>query len=84
MADMQASLMSLPDEIPLPLLSTDEQLAYWLNLYNFTMLNEIAKRYPVYSMSRYLDPEEDKYFLDDKVMTVAGIPLSLNDIKDKS
>lgn len=83
LADMQASLMSLPDDIPLPLLSADEQLAYWLNLYNFTMLNEIAKPYPVYSMSRYLNPDEDKYFLDEKVMTVAGIPLSLNDIKDK-
>lgn len=78
---IRKSLEGLPDEIPLSYLSKNEQLAYWLNLYNFTMLDELQKAYPINNIHDLLDPEEDEYILDDKVLTVAGERLSLADIQ---
>lgn len=78
--DMQNSLEVLPDEVPLALLNKDEQLAYWLNLYNFTLLKELANAYPTKPLNRILDYGDEDSLLAKKLLTVAGIPLSLNDI----
>lgn len=78
---LKESLENLPDEVPLSLLSRDEQLAYWLNLYNFTMLHEIAKRQLSGSLKDDLGYDDNGRLLNDKVLTVAGQELSLNDIQ---
>ena len=79
LSDMQNSLEQIPAEVPLEIFSRDEQLAYWLNLYNFTVLNEIVKVYPKRNLRKMLVGNDS--ILSKKLLTVAGIPLSLNDIQ---
>lgn len=76
---IQKSLESLPDEAPLRYFSRDEQLAYWLNLYNVTMLNELIAIYPKRNLKKVLTGK--KSIKAKKILTVAEIPLSLDDIQ---
>ena len=77
---LKESLEVLPSQVPLSMLSEDEQLAYWLNLYNFTMLYEIGQRELNGSLQDALAYDEKSPLLHDKVLTVAGEELSLHDI----
>ena len=76
---IQESLEQLPLEAPLKYFSRDEQLAYWLNLYNVTLLNEIIKAYPQRNLKKLLVGK--KSILSKKILNVADVPLSLNDIQ---
>ena len=76
---IQKSLEQTPSEVSLQYFSREEQLAYWLNLYNVTVLNEIIKVYPKRDLKKMLVGK--KSMLSKKLLTVAGIPLSLNDIQ---
>lgn len=73
------SLAALPNEAPLQYFSRDEQLAYWLNLYNVTLLNEVVAVYPRKDLKKLLDGKNS--ILSKKLLKVAGVPLSLNDIQ---
>ena len=72
-------LEKLPATTPLENFSRDEQLAYWLNLYNITILDEIVKVYPEQNLKDLL--VGNKSTLSKKLLMVAGVPLSLNDIQ---
>lgn len=76
---IRTRLENIPSVVALQKFTRDEQLAYWLNLYNVTVLDEIARVYPV------PDPEEllsgPGSILSKKTLVIAGIPLSLNDIQ---
>ncbi|MBV1911374.1 MAG: DUF547 domain-containing protein [Kangiellaceae bacterium] len=76
---IQTSLLTVPDEIALNLFNKQEQLAYWLNLYNVTLLIEVIKISPRSSLGSFLYGESA--ILDKKLLNVAGIQLSLNDIQ---
>jgi len=52
--DIQKGLEALPTEAPLEYFSRDEQLAYWLNLYNITLINEVVKVYPERKLKKLL------------------------------
>jgi hypothetical protein len=77
--DIQKNLEGVPAEAPLQYFSRDEQLAYWLNLYNLTLINEIIKVYPERKLKKLLTGK--KSILKKKLLNVAGIPLSLDDIQ---
>lgn len=77
--DVRDSLGQIPNIAPLESFSRDEQLAYWLNLYNVTILNEIVAVYPARDLEEFL--VGDNSILSKKLLTVAGISLSLNDIQ---
>jgi hypothetical protein len=72
-------LENLPAATPLENFSRNEQLAYWLNLYNITILDEIVKVYPEPNLKRLLVGK--KSILAKKLLMVAGVPLSLDDIQ---
>ena len=72
-------LENIPAATPLENFSRDEQLAYWMNLYNITILDEIVKIYPERELEDLLVGK--KSILSKKTLMVAGIPLSLNDIQ---
>ena len=76
---IQKSLEAVPNDAPLEYFSRDEQLAYWLNLYNVTVLNEIIKVYPQRNLKKVLVGK--KSILSKKILNVAGVPLSLDDIQ---
>lgn len=75
----RAELEALPSQIALSDLNPNEQLAYWLNLHNVVVIDELAKRYPV----RRLDNLRinGQPFHEAKLVTIEGVPLSLNDIR---
>jgi len=72
-------LEDLPTANPLEKFSRDEQLAYWINLYNVTIVDEIVKIYPERELEDLLVGK--KSVLPQKILNVAGVPLSLNDIQ---
>jgi hypothetical protein len=76
---IRSRLESIPSITPLRLYSRDEQLAYWLNLYNTTLLDEIVKTYPERELEELLVGKQS--ILEEKLLVVAGVPLSLNDIQ---
>lgn len=76
---IQKSLEELPTEAPLKHFSRDEQLAYWMNLYNVTVLNEIIAVYPKNNIKKLVQGK--KSIFAKKSLTVAGVSLSLNDIQ---
>ena len=76
---IQKSIEQAPSQVALENFSRDEQLAYWLNLYNVTVLNEIIKEYPQRSLKKLMLGK--KSILSKKILNVAGVPLSLDDIQ---
>lgn len=76
---IQKSLEALPDEAALKYFSRNEQLAYWLNLYNVTILNELIDIYPKRNLKKVLVGK--KSIKSKKILNVAGISLSLDDIQ---
>ncbi|SDE21209.1 DUF547 domain-containing protein [Kordiimonas lacus] len=75
---LRDDLAKVPELAPLNMFNRDEQLAYWLNLYNVTLVTQIAEIFPETNLKKFY-PE----IWDDKVLTVSGVPLSLNDIHHK-
>ena len=76
---IRENLERIPSEVPLEYFTRNEQLAYWLNLYNITILNEIVAVYPQRNLEDLLVGEDS--ILSKKLLTVSGISLSLNDIQ---
>jgi hypothetical protein len=72
-------LLQLPQDIPLKLLNRNEQLAYWLNLYNITLLEQLIAIYPESRISDDLFAPDG--ILNQRLVKVSGTELSLNDIQ---
>lgn len=75
---LRKELESIPSLTPLNQYSREALLAYWLNLYNVTLINELAAIYPLNNLKPILTGEES--ILDKKILTVDNVQLSLNDI----
>lgn len=76
---IQKNLEQSTARVPLEKFSRDEQLAFWLNLYNATVLNEIVKVYPQRDLEKMLHGKDSIFSA--KLLSVQGVPLSLNDIQ---
>lgn len=76
---VRKSLEEIPAQMPLENFSRNEQLAYWINLYNITLLDELVKIYPEKNLEKEITSK--KSLLAQKTLNVAGVPLSLNDIQ---
>lgn len=77
--DIRSRLEKIPLLVPLERFSREEQLAYWINLYNITILDEIVRVYPEADLEKLLVGEES--IQAKKILEVAGVPLSLDDIQ---
>ncbi len=75
---IRAELAAVPGEVPIAEWTKNQQLAYWLNLYNVTIISELAQRYPEQELRSLLYGKRG--LLDKKLLKVAGVKLSLNDI----
>jgi len=78
---IRKSLEKVPDEVPMSLLNAREQLAFWLNLYNISLIEQLTAIYPEKNI-------EDELYDSDGIMAkrtlmVSGVKLSLNDIQKK-
>lgn len=78
---IRAEMEAMPDAVPFAEWTRNQQLAYWLNLYNITIIELIADRYPEQELRRLLYGKGGRGgLLDEPVLKVAGVRLSLNDI----
>lgn len=76
---VRLALEAIPGRMPLEHFNRDEQLAYWLNLYNITVLDELVQLYPERNLKKEIIGK--KSILEPKILNVSGIDLSLNDIQ---
>ncbi|MEE8259086.1 MAG: DUF547 domain-containing protein [Sphingomonadales bacterium] len=77
-------LESLTNSYPLADFNKDEQLAYWLNLHNAVLFEQLAERYPISKLKGLRLGKSNRPALwDEKLVTVEGVALSLNDIQNK-
>jgi len=73
--------MSRPDMIDLVRMNRSEQLAFWFNLHNIVMIDQIVQNYPV---KRPSSIKVDGVKLDDaKIVNIKGQALSLRDIRER-
>lgn len=79
--DIKKDLEALPDELPLNQLKNNEQLAYWINLYNITVMDALVHVYPRQRLQNVLNYGEDDSLMAKKLLTVSGVSLSLDDIQ---
>lgn len=78
----QTGLENVSNRIPLKNLTKDEQLAFWLNLYNVIVINKLIEEYPLQRLNFFRQSKKgNPAFVDVKVTKVEGIPLSLRDIE---
>jgi hypothetical protein len=77
--ELRLTLEQIPEQLPLEHFHREEQLAYWLNLYNIALLDKLVEIYPERNLKQELIGRNS--ILDEKFLNVAGIPLSLNDIQ---
>lgn len=75
---LRKELEAIPTLTPLYQYTKEAQLAYWLNLYKVTLINELAVIYPLNNLKPVLTGEES--ILDKKILSVDNTQLSLNDI----
>lgn len=74
-------LESVAATLDIQSLSRNEQLAYWINLHNVALMEQLANQWPV---RQPRDVRIDGVPLDDaKIITVEGVALSLKDIRTK-
>lgn len=75
-------LEALGNSVDISALSRNEQLAYWFNLHNVTVLDTIAKHYPVREPRKLLIGPEKTPFHEAKILNIRGVKLSLRDIRE--
>lgn len=75
---LRKELEAIPSLTPLNQYTKEAQLAYWLNLYNVTLINELAVIYPLNNLRPALTGDDS--ILSKKLLSVDNLQLSLNDI----
>lgn len=83
LVEYRQDLERLGSELDIASLPRDEQLAYWINLHNVAVIEQIAVNYPIRSPSR-MELGTGKTSLDETpFITVAGVAMSPRDIRTK-
>lgn len=80
--EYKRDLEQLAQTVDIASLPKKEQLAYWINLHNATVVMLIAENYPVRQPRNLLVGEAKVPMHDAKVITVNGTQLSLRDIRE--
>lgn len=79
----QEGLENVSNQRAISKFNKNEQLAYWLNLYNVIVINKLAEEYPIQNLKPFFKSKKGKpSFKDEKVTTIEGLPLSLRDIEN--
>lgn len=63
-------------------LPKNEQLAYWYNLHNLVVIDEIAQRYPVSQPRKMKIGDAGEPFHDAKVVDLGDVRLSLREVRE--
>ncbi|MCF6196180.1 MAG: DUF547 domain-containing protein [Emcibacter sp.] len=80
--NLRLAMEALPQAIDFLTLNKNEQLAYWLNLYNITVYEQVARRYPIRKLKGlHNETRSSPSVWNEKILKVNDISLSLNDIQ---
>ena len=79
--EFRLAMEALPNRLDFGSLNSDQQLAYWFNLYNATVIEQIIGQYPESRINRTRAVGTGESLFEAKILNVAGIPLSLDDIR---
>jgi len=71
------------NQLDITTLAKNEQLAYWLNLHNVAIIEQIALAYPVKTPDTIKIGEGKVSLHDAKIITLNGTRVSLRDIREK-
>lgn len=83
LTEYRKDLEATADIVDIAKLSRNEQLAYWTNLHNVAVIEQIALNYPVTEPSK-IRLGEDRLAMDEaRFITVAGVKMSPRDIRTK-
>ncbi len=82
-AEYRADLERIGSEIDIASLPRNEQLAYWLNLHNVAVIEQIARHYPVTSPRRIELGETGTPLDSTPFITVSGVAMSPRDIRTR-
>ncbi|MGP1275958.1 MAG: DUF547 domain-containing protein [Caulobacterales bacterium] len=74
-------LEQLPSQIDFDALPDTEQLAYWLNLHNIVVIEQLAREYPVSRINTVRVGPDRQPLHDAQIINVGGRQLSLNQIR---
>jgi len=78
--EYRQDLEGVADTLDISALPRNEQLAFWLNLHNVAMMEQIAQAWPVREPSEIMvggEPLDEARFI-----TLRGVPVSLRDIRE--
>ncbi len=79
--EYRMDLERIGSEVDIAHMARNEQLAFWLNLHNIVMIDQIVQNYPIKRPHRI---KVDGVSVDDaKLVTIKGVPLSLRDIRER-
>lgn len=76
-------LESVADQIDIASLPRNEQLAFWINLHNAAVIEQLAQQYPVRSPSLGKFGPDSVPLDEAKIITVNGVAMSPKDIRTK-
>lgn len=80
---LRDTMLAMPERIDFSTLSKNEQLAFWLNLHNIIVYQEIATRYPITDLRPVMGGcEGKKSIYCQQKYTLSGKSISLQDIRD--
>jgi len=80
---LRDSMLAIPGKVDFATISKNEQLAYWLNLHNIIVYNEIASLYPVTDLRpMFGDCSRKSSVYCTKSYNLDGQMISLKDIRD--
>ncbi|MBU2341948.1 MAG: DUF547 domain-containing protein [Alphaproteobacteria bacterium] len=83
LTEYRADLERIATEIDIAQLPRNEQLAFWLNLHNVAMVEQIAANYPVASPGKILLGDAKTPLDTTPFITIRGVSMSLRDIRTK-
>ncbi|MDG6078872.1 DUF547 domain-containing protein [Erythrobacter litoralis] len=81
LAEYRRDLERVGSEVDITSLPRNEQLAYWINLHNVAVIEQIAAHYPVASPSRIRVGPNKRPLDEARFIEVAGVKLSPKDIR---
>ena len=82
LTEYRKDLERLANQVDITRLSRNEQLAFWFNLHNVTLIEQIAHNYPVRRPEKLLVGPNKQPLNDAKLLNIRGVSLSLRDIRE--
>ena len=83
LVDYREDLQRVADSLDISTLSKNEQLAFWMNLHNVAVIEQIALQYPLSQPSKLKIGDTGLSLDEAPFITVAGVRMSPKDIRTK-